>query len=513
MGDPSYVHRLDVSDPACQLEQPREVGADGDLSQRDGRVPEAARPFRTFDDIPQLTRQAPAHRERVLTPSTTPLHTPTATLLPIGNVPKWGEDSGPLTTRRYFGRLGPRKAGPGAYADTGLPTALLDSDSAKLKVSTGLPALDDVLDALYWGDNVVWDLAAGDVEPFYAAITRVEGAFDTKVFVSLDGDGAADGLEGVSVLDAGPTSPLAQPIDLLREIQRLCRSSQRRLLLFDSLDEMVRAWGANNARGFFARCCPFLLEVGAVAYWAMSSETPVTVRETVHAVTQCVLRMDERAVRVVKAEGREDGVTGSMLHWHVEDGQPVLEPASITERVAASLRAVRRTRELGQQALADLAGVTPSAISQAERAERGLSLSTLARLTAALGITIDDLIHGEDPGVYRIGRRVDDPEHGAEHGVTLLGTEDSDLRIDLVQLGAREEGRPLPGQKGSGIVAVARGLVQVQVAGLTPAVRHGEVLVADTERVERWRNLGQSDALLFWIVISPEITLRPHRER
>lgn len=393
---------------------------------------------------------------------------------------------------------------------------MLDSDSSsKLKVSTGFRALDEVLDGLYWGDNVVWDLAAGEALPFYTAITGVPDAFDTKVFVSIGGNGSADEIgPEIGVLAAGPSTPLAQPIDLLQEIQRLCRSTHRRLLLFDSLDAMVRIWGAQKTRGFFARCCPFLLEVGAVAYWTMSTgDTPAAVRETVHAVTQCVLRIDERAVRVVKAEGRDEGVTGTMLQWRVEGGQPVLEPASITERVAASLRALRRNRELGQQAMAEMAGVTPSAISQAERAERGLSLSTLARLTAALGITVDDLIHGEYPDVYRIGRRAEDPEHGPEHAATILGAENSDLRIDLVQLAAREEGSPMYRQKGSGIVAVARGLVQVQVAGLTPAVRHGEVLVADTERVERWRNLGQSEALLFWIVISSEITLRPHRTR
>lgn len=388
---------------------------------------------------------------------------------------------------------------------------MLDRESSTLKVSTGLSALDDVLGGLYWGDNVVWDLDAGQALPFYEAITGVQDAFDTKALVSLEGSARATELGEVGLIDAGPRTDLAQPIDLLREIQRLCRSSQRRLLLFESLDVMVRAWGVNGTRGFFARCCPFLLEAGAIAYWTMSTEaTPAAIRETVHAVTQCVLRVDERTVRVVKAEGRDDGVTGTVLHWHDEDGQPVLEPASVTDRVAASLRALRRARELNQHELAELAGVTPSAISQAERAERGLSLATLARLTAALGITIDDLLRGEDPAVYRIGRRVD-PQHRLDHAITLLGTESSDLRIDLVQLGAREERAPMYRQKGSGIVAVASGLVGVQVAGLTPAVRHGEVLVADAERVERWRNLGQTEALLFWIVISPAVTLRPHR--
>src|SRR6202012_2736847 len=175
-------------------------------------------------------------------------------------------------------------------------------------------------------------------------------------------------------------------------------------------DSMVRAWGASGARGFFARCCPLLLDLGAIGYWSMSArDTPTAVRDTVESVTQCVLRVDERSIRVAKAEGRGEGARGAVLHWHLEDGAAVLAPANITGRVAASLRALRRARALSQQELAGLAGVTASAISQAERAERGLSLATLAQLSAALGITIDDLLHGDEPELYRLGRRTRHP--------------------------------------------------------------------------------------------------------
>ena len=217
-----------------------------------------------------------------------------------------------------------------------------------------------------------------------------------------------------------------------------------------------------------------------------------------------MLRVDERSVRVVKAEGRDDTVRGSVLHWHEEAGRPVLAPPEIVDRVAASLRAVRRARALSQHDLGDLAGVTASAISQVERAERGLSLATLVRLSAALGVTVDDLLRGEDPGAYRIGRRTDDPQRGLDHTLTLLDGADSDLRIDLVHLDAREAGGPTATRPGTGIVAVASGLVQVKVAGQTPAVRHGEVLVADSEQIEGWRNVGQAEAVLFWIVFGDE---------
>jgi transcriptional regulator with XRE-family HTH domain len=384
------------------------------------------------------------------------------------------------------------------------PTAMLDTGISRVRTSTGIAALDSVLSGLYWGDNVVWELDAGSVDPFYAAIAQLAETFEARTAISLGQSLGVEGIPGVSRLAAGPGTELSTPADLLREVERLCRPPGRRLLLFESLDGMVGAWGASSTRGFFARCCPLLLEVGAIAYWTMTVRTtPATVRDTVKAVTQCILRVDERSVRVVKAEGRADGVTGSVLHWHQEGGRPVMEEADVIGRVAASLRAVRRSRQLSQHDLAGLAGVTGSAISQAERAERGLSLGTLVRLSEGLGITVDDLLHGEDPDIYRIGRRVEDPQHGFEHAITLLGSQDSELRIDLVRLSARTAGSPMYKQKGTGIVAVASGLVQVQVAGQTPAVRHGEVLVADSDRVEGWRNIGHAEALLFWVVILP----------
>jgi transcriptional regulator with XRE-family HTH domain len=389
---------------------------------------------------------------------------------------------------------------------------MLDNAPSKLRVSTGLPALDSVLGELFWGDNVVWDLEGESADPFYGAIARLDDAFETRMLIRVDGGQTAGGYPGFEVIEAGPGTPLPAAADLLHEIQRRCRVPTRRLLLFAPLDDMIRVWGASSTRGLFARCCPFLLEAGAIAYWAMSvRDTPAAVRDTVASVTQCILRVDDRSVRVTKAEGRDDGVVGTVLHWHEEDGNPVLEQANVTGRVAASLRSLRRARSLSQNDLAELAEVTPSAISQAERSERGLSLTTLVRLSTALGITIDDLLHGEDPELYRIGRRPEDPEHGLEHQITLLGTADSELRVDFIQLAPRESGAPTAPQKGSGIVAVANGLVQVTVGGQAPAVRHGEVLVADSERVEQWRNVGHGEARLFWIVLSQVSTARPHR--
>jgi hypothetical protein len=45
------------------------------------------------------------------------------------------------------------------------------------------------------------------------------------------------------------------------------------------------------------------------------------------------------------------------------------------------------------------------------------------------------------------------------------------------------------------------------VGSQTPVLRHGEVLVAASDTVQGWRNLGHGEAVLFWIVFagSPRI--------
>lgn len=376
---------------------------------------------------------------------------------------------------------------------------MLERHVAEPGVSTGLDPLDAVLGGLYRGDNVIWQLDGTPVEPFYRAIAGQARVFDTKVVVSLGDAVNTYGVPGLAVLDAAPGGALVAPGELLREIRRLCRSAGRLLMLFESLDTMVRWWGPTGTPEFLTRCCPLLLDVGAIAYWCMSvRDTPAALRDAVTGTTQVVLRVDERSLQVVKAEGRGDAAIGTVLHWHDEDGQPVLSPPEVVDRVAASLRAIRHSHGLSQHDLGDMAGVTASAISQVERAEHGLSLATVVRLSSALGVTIDDLLHGEDPG-YRIGRRPDDQRHGIGQTITLLEDTGSNLRIDLMHLEPRKSGGPPPGQRGTSILAVASGLVQVTVGDHSPTIRSGEVLVAAGERIDAWRNLGQAEAVAFWI--------------
>jgi transcriptional regulator with XRE-family HTH domain len=356
---------------------------------------------------------------------------------------------------------------------------------------------------VFWGDNVVFEVAHGvTAEPFYRAIAATDVSYDRRLFVRLADESPR--YKGFDVVDAGARGELAQPAPLLRAVAERCRLDGRNLLLFDGLDVMAARWGPDLTARFFTRCCPQLLELGAVAYWSLpASNGHTAVRRAVEQVTQCVLVLDETRLRVAKAEGRPPGVEGSLFGYRESDGLPLLTPEPVVGRIGAALRAVRVQRGLSQSDLARLGHVSPSAISQAERGRRGLSLETLLALSTGLNLTLDELLGGEIAPGYRLGRRPQPARHDAEERaepLPLLDDPQAGLRAYLVRLPRRGSANPHVSHKGVELVAVASGLVQVLLSTGRPVLRAGEALLVDDTPVSGWRNLGASEASLFWIL-------------
>jgi transcriptional regulator with XRE-family HTH domain len=370
--------------------------------------------------------------------------------------------------------------------------------------SSGIKELDDVLGGLYWGDNVVWEPDDADgAEPFYRAIAADTASYDLTAFVTVSRSPeqlAAD-FPGFQVIDGRPGTELAQPRALLNAVHSACRSDQEDILLFDSLEAMADLWGTDAARAFFVQCCPMLLELGAIAYWSISpSAHPQGVRREIEEVTQCVIAVGDGRVRIAKAEGRPPRVQGAVFRYKANGALPELESAPAAARLGAALRAVRVQRGISQSQLARLAGVSPSAVSQAERGQRGLSLETLLQLTDQLQITLDELLRGEASPGYRLARRHDPPAPADGRLLRLLDDPHAGLRAYLVRLPPRASSGPSFSHKGIELVAVARGLVQCILSGGRPVLREGESLLAERSAVTGWRNLGDAEAMLFWIL-------------
>ncbi len=370
--------------------------------------------------------------------------------------------------------------------------------------STGIRELDLALGGLYWGDNVVWELEeGGSIEPFFQAIAALAPTYRFAAYVTLTRapEEVREVLPELEVIDARPGSALAQPGPLLNEIRTVCVTAERGLLLFDPLEAMAQQWGADTAQRFFTRCCPMLHELGAIAYWSLApGEYPPGLRREVEEVTQCVLALADGRLRIAKAEGRPFGVQGSVFRYQIANGHPTLEPAPAAARLGGALRAVRLQRHLSQSALARLAGVSPSAVSQAERGQRGLSLETLLDLTARLGITLDELLRGEVAPGYRLARRHDPHRKAEGKPLALLDDPQTGLRAYLVRLPPRGVSELGFAHKGIELIAVASGLVQVVLATGRPVLRQGEALLAERSGITSCRNLSDHDAMVFWIL-------------
>ena len=381
-------------------------------------------------------------------------------------------------------------------------TPPLDEDVA----ATGVAELDATLGGLFWGDNVVFSVTEGaTATPFYRAIVESDVVYDQRLLVRLQEDSPT--YPGFDVLDAGPDSGLAQPAPLLTAVFERCRAKERNLLLFDGLDVMAARWGADVAGRFFATCCPQLLEVGAIAYWTMSaSDGHVALRRTVEEITQCVFLLDQGRLRIAKAEGRPPGIQGSVFRCTEGDGLPALTAAPMVARIGNALRAARVQRSLSQSDLARIAGVSASAISQAERGQRGLSLETVLGLATGLNITLDELLRGEVATGYRLGRRRHPPRRRTENGakpLPLLDDRHAGLRVYLVKIPRRGSAEPHLVHKGVELLTVASGLVQVVLETGRPVLTAGEALLLDGTPVLSWRNLGVGEAMLFWTLRDP----------
>jgi transcriptional regulator with XRE-family HTH domain len=367
-------------------------------------------------------------------------------------------------------------------------------------VSSGIDDLDVVLGGLLPGDNVVW---SGGDDTLHHVLQRRLFAADpsapARVFVTTSEDPARARrrLGDVEVLDARRGGPHADPVALEQTI--LDRGAPGARVAIDGLDAFVRRLRGERALGFFSRICPQLFDAGAICYWR-AGEPSKGILDGVRSVTQCVLDVSDGHLRVLKAEGRH-GVQGRMFRISVDAGSVAIDHERALGRLAEGLRRLRLARRLSQSDVARMAGISPSAISQAEAGRRGLGLDTVVAIAEGFGVTLDELVGtSPDPG-YVIARR---DRSASRRGLTaLLDDPTAGLRAYLVHLGPGESGEPLGPHKGPELVVVAVGLVQIDLGSETPVVRAGDATLATTVPVRGWRNLLPSPARLFWIPRDP----------
>ncbi|MGC8119834.1 PEP/pyruvate-binding domain-containing protein [Marinobacter sp. VGCF2001] len=215
------------------------------------------------------------------------------------------------------------------------------------RVSTGLAGLDEVLDGLRIGDNVVW---------------RVSDLDDYRRFVFPFLDAAASAGRQIIYLRFGEHPPIIDQHPAVRTIQidalggfesftgRIWRLIEQHgrgaFYVCDSLSELLNAWATDAMVGnFFRVVCPFLFELDTVAWFALhpdrhSRMTLDRIRQTTQVMIDVHRYGDEVQIHPIKAWRRQ---SPTMFLPHREaHGQflPITDSSDAT-RIQATLEAER----------------------------------------------------------------------------------------------------------------------------------------------------------------------------
>lgn len=383
-------------------------------------------------------------------------------------------------------------------------------------LSTGVSAVDDLIDGVHIGDNVVVQLSGDAAVGLFAdGFVAAVPAEQTLVVVHA-GQMTLPALpDRTVVLDWTGTSAVSGAATAEEARAALAEAAAtagtHASFLFDSLTAIQDRWGEQAALDLFLWACPRLYRRRSVAIWLLDRQrhTPGFLTR-LEDITQVVVNVhitgDQVELETIKADGRPSGTTGRRARGRLHEGQfvEISQVGVERERLGTMIRGLRERRGVAQADLARRVGVTPSALSQAERGVRSLSAENVMRVWDSLGVPF-----GPDANElrgYRIARR---GAHGAQTpapGVTaekILDDRDAGTAWHVRVAGrASGKGALFPAKTPEAVI-VLRGVFQVEIGGYHETLHEGDALVVGDAPVTVWGNPADSGNELLWLIYPP----------
>jgi KaiC/GvpD/RAD55 family RecA-like ATPase len=293
------------------------------------------------------------------------------------------------------------------------------------KISSGIHGLDDLIDSLYIGDNVVWEIDAGTsfdifVQRFimqsfregqkviYVSFNRspqsilneMTDYLDAGLFILIDcftsGKGKNDPMFARFYEHPGSTHVvrIERPKSIEDFTQKLTAIEDSlppgARYIFDSLTGMQDLWGdENNTYQFFTFMCPRLYDLGTVAYWilekdAHSQKFKANLRHITQVVIDLYKRKDSLYMKALKLTGRQQRDAFKPHLYEIQgSGVTITCPRKdLHSDIGSRLREVRVKSGMSQKDLAGRVSLTPSFISQLENNQISPSLSSFLQICA-----------------------------------------------------------------------------------------------------------------------------------
>jgi transcriptional regulator with XRE-family HTH domain len=175
--------------------------------------------------------------------------------------------------------------------------------------------------------------------------------------------------------------------------------------------------------------------------------------------------------------------------------------------LGARLRHLRKERDLSQRELADLASLSPNAISLIERGEISPSVATLQRLAGALSVRMSYFFDSHDEMRVVYSRAERRPEIASKDvrieglGAKLSGQEMEPFVVTLAP-GADTCNTPVV-HTGHEFVCCLAGRLEYVVAGTAYPLEVGEYLMFEANLPHCWRNTVKRESRFLLVLHSP----------
>ncbi|MFH1102487.1 MAG: helix-turn-helix domain-containing protein [Pseudomonadota bacterium] len=427
-----------------------------------------------------------------------------------------------------------------------------------VSVPSGVDHLDDLLNGLYVGDNVVWHDDSGSLADLFCLnfIRKSEAQKKPIIYVSFDrspknladklgpladykkliildgftqgkGAGSAIFLKYYEEKEKRPACRIHMMkspdrpetvMDILYGIHASLSGDVR--LVFESLTGMQELWGSEDAViRFYSHSCPRLYELNTIAYWILEKRAHTSrLRAQINRIAQVAIELAVKrgttSLTILKAEKRDlEAQNRPYVYW-TKEMNVFLETekgASGRQNIGRRLKNLRKRRDLSQAELARLVGVTASSVSQVESNQIYPSLSALMKMADVLSVDVSAFFREEETQKERV---VFPFSLATEiKSRNILKGEVQIRRLSPIDFKGKAEpylfeipaGMTLSNHffacKGEEMGYVLSGAVCFQMNDTDYTGNTGDVISFTSASPNRWWNPGQSIARLLWIII------------
>lgn len=187
--------------------------------------------------------------------------------------------------------------------------------------------------------------------------------------------------------------------------------------------------------------------------------------------------------------------------------ESVLAPTNDVD-VGARLRTIRSVRRLTLRDVSERAGISESFLSQVERGRANVSIASLQRIAAALGVEVSDVFAHDGNSAPRVTRRDSRPivsfGRGARKAlVTPKPFHSLEVVVAEFEPGGSTGDEPYTHGDSEEVFFVVRGEVELHLGGETFELGPGDSVQYRSSTPHRVHNLGSEPAEVLFVITPP----------